>query len=124
MNMVQVINNEIVQCILPTNGTLKDGRTVFGYCYLDDDTLKKEGWIPVEDILPKYNEETQYVVLHDKVVKKYRIEDIIEPEPAKLDIIGQEVTILKLDNIQKDSIIDSLGQELTNIKLQLIMGGM
>ena len=37
-------------------------------------------------------------------------------------LLGQEVTNLKISNIQKDLIINQLGQEVTNIKLQLIGG--
>ena len=84
--MIQVINGEIKQYQLPKTSTLKDGRTVSGYHLLDEDTLRDEGWLPLEDNPPEYDMETQYLVndgyeiLEDKVVKKYRIEDIPEPE--------------------------------------------
>ena len=39
-------------------------------------------------------------------------------------LIGQEMTRIKLENIQKDLVINTLGQELTKIKLQLLQGGM
>ena len=84
--MIQVINNKITKYTLPKTGTLKDGRTVSGYHLLDEETLREEGWIPLEDMVPEYDEETQYLVndgyeiLEDKVIKKYRIEDIAEEE--------------------------------------------
>lgn len=48
---------------------------------------------------------------------------INEPEPTELEILGQEVAMLKLSNTQKDLTLNTLGQELTNIKLQLLQGG-
>jgi hypothetical protein len=84
--MIQVINNKITKYTLPKTGTLKDGRTVSGYHLLDEDILRDEGWLPLEDMVPEYDEETQYLVndgyeiLEDKVIKKYRIEDIAEEE--------------------------------------------
>ena len=84
--MIQVINNKITKYTLPKTGTLKDGRTVSGYHLLDEETLREEGWLPLEDIRPEYDIETQYLandgyeVLEDKVIKKYRIEDIPEEE--------------------------------------------
>lgn len=96
--MIQVINNEITQTRLPKTGTLSDGRTVSGYHLLDADILKAEGWLPLEDIQPDYDEETQYLVndgyeiLEDKVIKKYRIEDIPEEvEPRDLEAEVEEL---------------------------------
>lgn len=84
--LVQIENGQIIKWQLPKVGTLKDGRTVSGYHLLDEEILKQEGWLPLEDIRPEYNPETQYLVsdgyeiLVDKVIKKYRIENIPEPE--------------------------------------------
>ena len=82
--MIQVIDGEIKQYNLPKVGTLKDGSTVSGYHLLDEEVLLDEGWLPLEDNPPEYDMETQYIVndgyeiLEDKVIKKYRIEDIAE----------------------------------------------
>ena len=99
MKMVQVIEDEIKQYQLPKTGTLKDGRTVSGYHLLDEDILKDEGWLPLEDIQPEYDVETQYLIqdgyeiLEDKVIRKYRIEEIPErEEPRDLE---QEIEELK-----------------------------
>lgn len=87
--MIQVINDEIKQYRLPKAGTLKDGRTVSGYNLLGEDILRAEGWLPLEDNPPEYDIETQYLVqdgyeiLEDKVIKKYRIEDIPEREEPR-----------------------------------------
>ncbi len=87
--MIQVINGEIKQYNLPKTGTLKDGSTVSGYHLLDEEILKDEGWLPLEDIEPEYDVETQhlvqdgYEILEDKVIKKYRIEDIPEEEEPR-----------------------------------------
>ena len=53
-----VLNNIVErQGRLPKTWTLKDGRTVSGYNLLDEEILKQEGWLPLEDIQPEYNNE-------------------------------------------------------------------
>lgn len=79
--MIQIINGEIKQCKLPKVGTLSTGETVSGYHLLDKQTLKQEGWLPLENVKPEYDEEQYliddgYEILEDKVIKKYKIEDI------------------------------------------------
>ena len=97
MKLVQVINGEIAQYSLPKTGTLKNGSTVSGYHLLDEEVLKEEGWLPLEDIKPEYDEETQYLVndgyeiLEDKVIKKYRIEEIPEPQPDELQELSNYI---------------------------------
>ena len=87
--MIQVIDGEITQRSLPKTGTLKNGSTVSGYHLLDEEVLLDEGWLPLEDIPPEYDEETQYLasdryeILEDKVIKKYRIEEIPEREEPR-----------------------------------------
>ena len=115
--MVQVVNGEIVQYSLPKVGTLKNGSTVSGYNLLDKETLTQEGWLPLEDIVPEYNIDTQYLtndgyeILEDRVIKKYKIEDIhIEEEvPTPLS----EVDKLKISQAEQFEFL-----------LELIMGGM
>ena len=99
MKLVQVINGKIAQYSLPKTGTLKNGSTVSGYHLLDEEVLLDEGWLPLEDIKPEYDDETQYLVndgyeiLEDKVIKKYRIEEIPErEEPRDLE---QEIEELR-----------------------------
>ena len=103
--MIQVINGKIKQYSLPKVGTLSDGRTVSGYHLLDEDLLKDEGWLPLEDNPPEYDVETQYLandgyeILEDKVIKKYRIEEIPEREEsrdleAEIEELRQTIDIL------------------------------
>jgi len=96
--MIQVINGEIAKYKLPKVGTLSDGSTVSGYHLLDEEILLEEGWLPLEDIKPDYDEETQYLtndgydILEDKVIKKYRIEEIPErEEPRDLEVEIEEL---------------------------------
>lgn len=99
--MIQVIDGEIVKYSLPKVGILKDGSTVSGYHLLDEEILKDEGWLPLEDIQPEYNEETQYLVhdgyeiLEDKVIKKYSIVDIPEPQPNEIDVLNNKIAELE-----------------------------
>jgi len=95
--MIQVIDGKIKQYNLPKTGVLKDGSTVSGYHLLDEEILLDEGWLPLEDIPPEYDEETQYLVndgyeiLEDKVIKKYRIVDIPEPQPDELQELSNYI---------------------------------
>lgn len=96
--MIQVINGEIKQYSLPKVGTLKDGRTVSGYHLLDEEVLLNEGWLPLEDNPPLYDINTQYLapdgyeILEDKIIKKYRIEEISErEEPRNLEVEIEEL---------------------------------
>ena len=98
MKLIQVINGKIAQYSLPKTGVLKDGSTVSGYHLLDEEILLDEGWLPLEDIEPEYDEETQYLandgyeILEDKVIKKYRIEEISErEEPRDLEVEIEEL---------------------------------
>ena len=97
--MIQVIEGKIKQYSLPKTGTLKNGSTVSGYHLLDEEVLLDEGWLPLEDIKPEYDVETQYLIqdgyeiLEDKVTRKYRIEEIPErEEPRDLE---QEIEELR-----------------------------
>ena len=96
--MIQVIDGKIKLYSLPKTGILKDGSTVSGYHLLDEEILLDEGWLPLEDNPPEHDEETQYLIsdgyeiLEDKVVKKYRIEDIAEEvEPRDLEVEIEEL---------------------------------
>jgi hypothetical protein len=122
--MIQVINGEIKQYSLPKVGTLKDGRTVSGYHLLDEEILLDEGWLPLEDVEPEYDEETQYLVndgyeiLEDKVIKKYRIEEIPErEEPRDLETeIEEDAGMLALMVSMLMSEVDMLKSEIENLK--------
>ena len=96
--MIQVIDGEIAKYSLPKTGILKDGSTVSGYHLLNIEILKDEGWLQLEDIKPDYDEEIQYLandgyeILEDKVIKKYRIEEIPErEEPRDLEVEIEEL---------------------------------
>ena len=128
--MIQVINGEIKQYQLPKVGTLKDGSTVSGYHLLDEETLKDEGWLPLEDIQPEYDEETQYLandgyeILEDKVIKKYRIEETPEREEhrsleSETEELKAKVAVLekKLSEIEQTP---TLKTELITIKEPII----
>ena len=101
---VRVDDKQITNFNLPTTGILKNGRTVSGYHLLDEEILLDEGWLPLEDIQPDYDTETQYLIndgyeiLEDKVIKKYRVEDVpepTEPEPSEMDLLKDEIEELK-----------------------------
>ena len=102
--MIKIVNGKIHQRGLPIVGELKDGSTVSGYHLLDEEILLNEGWLPLEDIQPEYDSETQYLIhdgyeiLVDKVIKKYKIEEIpepMEPQPTEIDILKQRIQELE-----------------------------
>ena len=92
MKLIQVINGEITQHSLPKTGTLKNGSTVSGYHLLDEEVLLDEGWLPLEDNRPEHDMEAQYLandgyeILEDKVIKKYRIVERVEPRDLEVEI--------------------------------------
>lgn len=87
MNYALVQNNEVVKVGLPTVGYLKNGSSVSGYNLLPESTLKAEGWLPIEDIKPVFDESTQqlqhggYKVQGNKVVVDYMVVD--KPIPVE-----------------------------------------
>ena len=109
IKIIRVIDGEIKQYKLPKTGILKGGSTVSGYHLLDEDTLRDEGWLPLEDIKPEYDEETQYLasdgyeILEDKVIKKYRVELIPEQEEY-ID----EMELMKEQIVMQDMVVQEL----------------
>ena len=63
--MIQIVNSEITKYNLPKVGILKSGETVSGYHLLDEETLLDEGWLPLEDIQPLFDINTQHLVITD-----------------------------------------------------------
>ena len=95
--MIQVKENKIVKYSLPKTGILSTGETVSGYHLLDEEILKDEGWLPLEDIRPEYDNETHYLqpsgydIQDDKVVRLYEIVEIPprDPDPDPMDRIKE-----------------------------------
>ena len=113
--MIQIVNSEITKYNLPKVGILKSGETVSGYHLLDEEILKDEGWLPLEDIPPEYDKEIQYLILdgyeilEDKVIKKYRVEDIAdEVKPSEIDILNKKVELLASENEAKDDLLQEI----------------
>lgn len=64
----------------------------------NDEILLNDGWLPLEEHLPSYDESTQYlandgcVVLDDRIIVKYRIVEIPErEEPRDLEVEVEEL---------------------------------
>ena len=68
----RIINNK-VELGLPPSGVLLDGRTVSNYDNLDIETLTTEGWLPVEEIKPAYDEAMQMLVIDSSVQQADKI---------------------------------------------------
>ncbi len=87
MSLVQVKDSQVVKTSLPKTGTLSDGRTVSNYDKLSFSVLLSEGWLPLEDVKPQFNYQTQtikfshYDILENKVVSVYTVDDKADPSP-------------------------------------------
>ena len=93
--MIQIIDNKITKYSLPKSGRLSTGETVSGYHLLDEETLRQEGWLPLEDIRPEYDNETHYLqpsgydIQEDKVVRLYEIVEIPHRVPDPMERIEE-----------------------------------
>ena len=74
---------------LPKVGKLKDGQTVTNYHKLPEETLLAEGWMPLVDIKPEFDADTQYLMLdyieevEGEVRRWYTAVDIEMAEPQE-----------------------------------------
>lgn len=104
---------------LPKVWTLNDGSTVSGFHLFADrniedeegtilktgaELLREEGWLPVEDVIPTYDETTefltnpQYEILADKVIRRYSVGIIpiveeVPQEPSEIELLQEKVAI-------------------------------
>ena len=82
--MKQVKDGVIVAQRLPRTGVI-NGTTVMNYHKLPQETLIAEGWLPVEEVKPDYDVETERlkldseVIEEDRIVRTYTVETIPEP---------------------------------------------
>lgn len=106
MNYAKVENGQVIQIGLPSTGTLKDGSTVSGYNLLPESVLLDEGWLPLVDNKPEYDEETEYLEFVDyevipdvKVVANYIIkqkEPVIPVSTLEERLESAEAAILAM----------------------------
>lgn len=94
---VKIENGNVIQAGLPESGALQDGRMVSGYNLLPDDVLKAEGWLPLEQIIPVYDAETQhimhdsYTVETDKVVETFTVCETTVP--INIEALAEQMVI-------------------------------
>ena len=76
---------------LPISGTLSDGRTVSSYHLLPLETLTAEGWKPIEEVKPAFDEATQYLEVDtavdagNKITVTYKAVNILVDELAAME---------------------------------------
>lgn len=107
MQYAQIKNGELFQVgQLPTTWQMKDGSQVSGFHLLEVEAHRQEGWFPLEVIRPEYDEATQYLthdgykVLDDKVIRKYRVENIPEREPDEMEVLKERLNATELALIE------------------------
>ena len=72
------VENGNVLIGLPRVGVLRDGSTISGYNSLPENVLISEGWLPVEEDIPVYNQDTEmiqgpeYIVEVDRIISRYQ----------------------------------------------------
>lgn len=110
-----LVENEVVTQIgLPQTGILKNGSTVSGYNLLDESVLLEEGWLPLVDIIPTHNADTEmaiqdgYTIEAAQVVVVYRI----EAKPAHVPSLEEKIQQLEAD---KASLTVQLAQTNTDM---------
>jgi hypothetical protein len=100
--LVKVENAQITQVGLPEFGTLNDGRSVSQYDLLDVDTLKNEGWLPLEMDVPEYDMATEniqfdrYEIQADKVVSKHIVTVKPDNSPTLDDVKKSKIAKITL----------------------------
>jgi hypothetical protein len=113
--MYRVKDGEIIERALPRTGVLSDGRSVSGYHLLPEAILQAEGWLPVEEVKPKYDPKTQQLsgpaeqILKDKIVLTWQVEPLPTPEPAEqseTDKLRAEVDAVKAILVVKQVITE------------------
>ena len=119
----KVEKGKVVSVGLPETGVLEDGRTVSGYHLLSDKILRKEGWLPVEDERPEYDESTEYLVGPEykfrgkKVIAEYTVEKIQPPEPVVderqsiIDEIDNAMTIAEIRRVLVKIVAPEIAKE-------------
>ena len=110
--MKQVKDGTIVAQRLPKSGVI-NGATVLNYHKLPQETLLTEGWLPVEEVKPDYDVETERlkldseVIEEDRIVRTYIAEAIPEPviTPMINDItLSADKTQITADGVDASTI--------------------
>lgn len=82
---------EKTELFLPSSGQLLDGRWVSNYNLLPPDVLTAEGWKPITEVRPVYNEATQYLSIDttvdsgDHIIVTYKAVSIPDNETSELE---------------------------------------
>ena len=101
----KVENGIVTQAYLPTSGVL-NGRTVSNYNLLPESVLLAEGWLPLVENKPEYDDATQrlrltgYTVESDKVTANYE---------AVAKLPTAEERIEAMEGVVMDLIMMSMG---------------
>ena len=100
MRMALVKSGEVILDYIPSTYN-----NISNYHLLPEEYLIKKGWLPLEEILPEYDVETQqlinpsYEILTDKVIKSW---EIIELPKNETEILKQRL------QLTEDTLLDLL----------------
>ena len=100
MRMTLVKSGEVILDYIPSTYD-----NISNYHLLPEEYLIEKGWLPLEEILPEYDVETQqlinssYEILTDKVIKSWEIVEIPENET---EILKQRL------QLTEDTLLDLL----------------
>ena len=100
MRMALVKSGEVILDYIPSTYN-----NISNYHLLPEEYLIEQGWLPLEEILPEYDVETQqlinplYEILTDKVIKSW---EIVEIQKNETEILKQRL------QLTEDTILDLL----------------
>lgn len=101
---------------------LGNDRRVVGELYTDEPEQEYDLAHKVFDIKPDWmmeEREGYYKVLNESL-DGVEFVPIPAPQPSQVDVLGQELTQMKIKDMQQQTIIDGLGKELTNAKIEIM----
>jgi hypothetical protein len=117
MSYVKVENGQIISTVLPITDILKNGKPVSGYNLLDEATLRSEGWLPLTENKPAFNNITQYLeflsytITENEVIANYIIKEI--PVVPYTPTIDEQIEQLRLEQAQSNAELIDLMIALT-----------
>lgn len=112
MTMALVKNGEVILDYIPSTYN-----NISNYHLLPEEYLLGKGWLPLEEILPEYDAETQqlinpsYEILTNKVIKSW---ELVEMSKGEVEVLKHENELLKQRLYATEMILLDL----------LLMGGM
>ena len=99
MNYVKVENGVVTHVGLPTAGMI-NVKTVSGYNLLPESILETEGWLPLNEVIPMYDTETQVLQLVNYTI----VDNVVTANYIAVDKPAEPVTDSERIDLLQDAI--------------------